>query len=148
MLPIRMRAGVRAALADAECVSAEDGNPELMRWSIPAVLQPRGGRAKVQAVAGHAPNRDPVLIQGLRTAHRLVERDRARLPTVKGIPQPRYAVRLMRLAFLSPRIQRDILAGHQPARLRLEDLMRAPVPFRWKAQEQMISGAPIRAETG
>src|SRR3954470_22528525 len=127
------------ALADGEWVSPEDGNPELVRWSIPAVLQPRGGRAKVLAVESHAPNRDPVLIQGLRAAHRLIERDRSGLPHVEEIPRSRYAVRLMRLAFLSPRIQRDILAGHQPPRLRLEDLVRAPLPLCWKAQERMIS---------
>jgi site-specific DNA recombinase len=147
VLPARMQSSVRAALADSEWVSAEDGNPELVRWSIPAVLQPRGGRAKVLAVESHAPNRDPVLIQGLRAAHRLVERDRSGLPNVEKIPQSRYAVRLMRLAFLSPRIQRDILAGHQPTSLRLEDLVRTPMPLCWRAQERMISGSPIRAET-
>jgi site-specific DNA recombinase len=147
VLPARMRASVHAALAEGEWVSAEDGNPDLMRLSIPAVLQPRGGRAKVLAVESHAPNRDPVLIQGLRAAHRLVERDRSGLPNVEEIPQSRYAVRLMRLAFLSPRIQRDILAGHQPTSLRLEDLVRAPLPLSWRAQERMISGSPIRAET-
>jgi site-specific DNA recombinase len=148
VLPARMQAAVRAALAGADWVSAEDGNPELMRWSIPAVLQPRGGRAKVLAVESHAPNRDPVLIQGLRAAHRLVERDRSGLPSVEQIPQSRYAVRLMRLAFLSPRIQRDILAGDQPASLRLEDLVRAPLPLCWRAQERVISGSPSRAGMG
>jgi site-specific DNA recombinase len=147
VLPVRMQASVRAALADADWMSVEDGNPELIRWSIPAVLQPRGGRAKVLPVQSHAPNRDPVLIQGLRAAHRLVERDRFGLPSVEEIPQSRYAVRLMRLALLSPRIQRDILAGHQPTSLRLEDLVRTPMPLCWRAQERMISGSPIRAET-
>jgi site-specific DNA recombinase len=147
VLPARMHASVRAALADADWLSAEDRNPELIRWSIPAVLQPRGGRATVLPVQRDAPNRDPVLIQGLRAAHRLVERDRSGLLNVKEIPQSRYAVRLMRLAFLSPRIQRDILAGHQPTSLRLEDLVRAPLPLCWRAQERMISGSPIRAAT-
>jgi site-specific DNA recombinase len=145
VLPARMQASVRAALGNAEWVSAEDGNLELIRWSIPSVLQPRGGRAKVLPVESHAPNRDPVLIHGLRAAHRLVERDRSGLPNVEEIPQSRYAVRLMRLAFLSPRIQRDILAGRQPANLRLEDLVRAPLPLCWSAQERMISVSRIRA---
>jgi site-specific DNA recombinase len=147
VLPVRMQASVRAVLADGERVSAEDGNPELIRWSIPAVLQPRGGRAKILAVESRAPNRDPVLIQALRTAHRLVGRDRSGLTNVEEIPESRYAVRLMRLAFLSPRIQRDILAGHQPTSLRLEDLVRGPLPLCWRAQERMISGSTIRAET-
>ena len=147
VLPTRMQASVRAALAEAELVAAEEDNPELIRWSIPAVLQPRGRPAKVLGVERHAPNRDAVLIQGLRAAHRLIERDRSGLPNVQEIPQSRYAVRLMRLAFLSPRIQRDILAGHQPANLRLEDLVRAPLPLCWRAQERMIPGSPMRAGT-
>jgi DNA invertase Pin-like site-specific DNA recombinase len=98
VLPARMQASIRAALADGESVSLEDGNPELLRWSIPAVLQPRGGRAKVLAVESDAPNRDPVLIQGLRAAHRLLERDHSGLPNVEEIPESRYAVRLMRLS--------------------------------------------------
>ena len=145
VLPSRMQASIRAALADAEWVSTEDGNPELIRWSIPAVLQSRGGRAKVLPVESQAPNRDPVLIQGLRAAHRLVERDRSGLPNVREIPQSRYAVRMMRLAFLSPRIQRDILAGRQPTALRLEDLVRAALPLCWRAQERMIARRAIRS---
>jgi site-specific DNA recombinase len=147
VLPARTQATVRAALAEGEWVSADEGNPELVRWSIPAVLQPRGGRAKVLAVERHARNRDPVLIQGLRAAHRLIEWDRSGLPNVEEIPQSRYAVRLMRLAFLSPRIQRDILAGHQPTSLRLEDLVRTPLPLCWRAQERMISGSPEETAT-
>ena len=56
-------------------------------------------------------------------------------PRCEEMPRSRYAVRLMRLAFLSPRIQRDILAGTQPTSLRLEDLVRAPMPLSWKAQK-------------
>jgi hypothetical protein len=147
VLPARMHTAVRAALGGADWVSAEDGNSDLVRWSISAALQPRGGRAKILAVESHAPNRDPVLIQALRAAHRLVERDRAGFPSVREMPQSRYAVRLMRLAFLSPGIQRDIFAGQQPASLRLEDLVRAPLPLCWRAQERMISGLTIRAQT-
>jgi site-specific DNA recombinase len=54
----------------------------------------------------------------------------------------------MRLAFLSPRIQREILAGTQPANLRLEDLMRAPMPICWKAQERMIARVALSPIVG
>ena len=137
-LPCRLLSTVRASLADGECVSADEASAEFIRWSIPAVLRPRGGRAKVCSLQRDAPNRDAVLIQGLRTAHRLVNRDCAGLPAVEEMPRSRYEVRLMRLALLSPRIQRDILAGRQPTRLRLEDLVRAQLPLCWKAQERMI----------
>ena len=98
-------------------------------------------RWKIQAVEHAAPARDPVLINALRTAHRLIRIDRLGLPTVGRMPQSRYAVRIMRLAFLSPRIRRDIIAGRQPPRLRLEDLVRCSIPLCWEAQERMITQA-------
>jgi DNA invertase Pin-like site-specific DNA recombinase len=137
-LPSRLLPSVRAALADGEWVTAGEANAELMHWSIPAVLQPRGGRAKVQPIQPAATKRDPVLIGGLRTAHRLVQTDRIGLPLAKKMPQSRYAVRLMRLAFLSPHIQQDIVAGRQPPGLRLEDLVRSSIPPCWKAQARFI----------
>lgn len=94
----------------------------------------------MQPLRHDAPQRDPVLICGLRAAHRLIQRDRAGLPLIAIMPQSRHAVRLMRLALLSPSIQRDILAGRQPPRLRLEDLVRAQIPLCWKAQEQLTGG--------
>jgi DNA invertase Pin-like site-specific DNA recombinase len=141
VLPARMLSAVRAALADGECVSAEEHTSEDMRWHIPAVLQPRGGPAKVQSVQCDAPNRDPVLIQALRAAHRMLDRDRLGLPLAKEMPESRYAVRLMRLALLSPRLQRDILAGEQPCDFRLEDLVRSPLPLCWRAQERLVGGS-------
>jgi hypothetical protein len=137
-LPARTLGAIRAALTEGECVSAVDEHAEHIRWSIPVMLRPRGGRAKVQSAQRDAPNRDAVLIRGLRTAHRLVKRDHLGLLSVEEMPQSRYEVRLMRLAFLSPRILRDILAGRQPPSLRLEDLVRAPMPVCWKAQERML----------
>jgi len=138
ILAARLLTNVRHNLASGEHVTIDDDNPDLIRWTIPAVLQPRGGRANVQSVESNAPNRDPILINALRKAHRLIERDAAGLPIIKTLPQSRYDARLMRLALLSPPLQRDILAGRQPPMLRLEDLLLAPIPFSWAAQEQVI----------
>ncbi len=41
------------------------------------------------------------------------------------------------LAFLSPTIQRAILAGHQPPDLTLERIIRKPVPLNWDAQARL-----------
>jgi DNA invertase Pin-like site-specific DNA recombinase len=145
VLPQRMLPAIRAALADGESASADEGHPEHIRWNIRAVLQPRGGRAKVHLTQNNAPNRDTVLIQAVRAAHRMLEQDPSGLPLVRDMPQSRYAVRLMRLAFLSPRIQRDILAGWQPHYLRLEDLVRAPVPLCWRVQDRLVRGSYPKA---
>ena len=137
-LAARLLTNVRHNLASGEHVTVDEDNPELIRWTFPAVLQPRGGRATVQAVERNAPNRDPILINALRRAHRLVERDAAGLPIIKTLPESRYEARLVRLALLSPRLQRDILAGRQPPMLRLEDVVLAQIPSSWAAQEQVI----------
>jgi DNA invertase Pin-like site-specific DNA recombinase len=138
VLSARLRPSVQRALASGEHVCVDDDNPEIIRWTIPAGLRPRGGRANVQAANGGAPNRDPVLINALRKAHKLLERDAAGLPIVEALPQSRYEFRLMRLALLSPGIQRDILAGRQPDHICLEDLVMAAVPACWAQQEQAL----------
>ena len=137
-LPSRLLSTVLAKLADGEWVSVDDSNPELIRWTIPAVLRPRGGTTKVHSIQRSAPARDPVLISALRNAHRLIQIDRLGLPIVGTMRQSRYAARLMRLAFLAPHLQCDILAGRQPPKLRPEDFVRSNIPLCWKAQEQMI----------
>ena len=129
---------VRAATRPGEWVDEPHGKSQHVRWTIPAVLKPRGGRARVEPVAVEGSKRDPVLIAGLRAAHRLVSSDRAGAPTPKEMPESRYSVRLMRLAFLSPSIQQMILDGRQPGTLRLEDLVRGNIPLCWTEQEQLI----------
>jgi hypothetical protein len=52
------------------------------------------------------------------------------------------ATRMSRVAWLSPRIKRSIVAGTQPLSLAAIDLMRWPFPDSWAAQEQkFFSGA-------
>ena len=138
VLPGRLFPNVRRELSGDEHVSKHEDNPDRIRWTIPALLQSRGGRANVQPVETNAPNRDPVLINALRRAHWLLERDSAGLPIIKTLPPSRYDFRVMRLALLSPRIQREILAGRQPLVLCLEDLMREDLPASWAHQEQFL----------
>ena len=57
---------------------------------------------------------------------------------IEAVPGPRYDRRLLRLAFLSPDIQRAILSGRQPASLRLEDLVRNAMPVDWAEQQCWI----------
>jgi hypothetical protein len=90
-------------------------------------------------MAGSAARRDPVLIKALRAAHSMVETSRDGAPIIQNVPGPRYQRRLVRLAFLSPRIQQAILDGRQPPRLRLEDLVRCAIPASWAEQERWLS---------
>lgn len=72
-----------------------------------------------QPVSKSAPRRDMVLIKAFRAACAMVRHERSGLLMADAVPGSRYAVRVMRLAFLSPAIQRAILAGRQPPSLRL-----------------------------
>ena len=87
---------------------------------------------------------DPTLINALRKAHRLVRRDRSGLPAVDAAPVSPYRSKLQRLAFLSPDLQRDILAGRQPPTLNLEQLMKMQIPLDWNEQRTAL-GWPTAA---
>ena len=136
VLSARLASTIRPQLEPGECLTSDEKTS--VRWTIPALLQPRGGKAKVYSVSRSAPRRDETLIRALRAAHAMLQTDRSGLPIIEAIPRSRYEARLMRLAFLSPRIQRDILAGRQPAMFRLEDFARNGLPISWNAQEHFL----------
>jgi hypothetical protein len=119
-------------------VSVDVGDPDLIRWTIPAALRPCGAKCSLSVADDNAPNRDAVLISALRRAHKLLKHDAAGLPIIEALPQSRYEFRLMRLALLSPRIQRDIVTGRQPPTLRLEDIVMSEVRPCWAAQERVF----------
>ena len=50
---------------------------------------------------------------------------------------PSYVSRILRLAYLSPKIVQAILDGKQPAWLTMKDLLR-PLPADWSEQEQVL----------
>ena len=50
---------------------------------------------------------------------------------------PSYVSRILRLAYLSPKIVQEILDGKQPAWLTMKDLLR-PLPANWSEQEQVL----------
>ena len=111
---------------------------KLVDFHLPASLGSRSVRATIRPTTTPAGRRDPVLIKALRTAHAMIELTRNGAPIIEAVPSPRYQRRLLRLAFLSPDIQRAILAGRQPAGLRLEDLVRNDVPTDWNEQQSWI----------
>ena len=79
----------------------------------------------------------------------MVAMTRAGVPHIEAVPGECYQRRLLRLAFLSPDIQRAILAGRQPAGLRLEDLIRDAMPTDWNEQQRWIdrlAGWPVIAQ--
>jgi site-specific DNA recombinase len=138
-LPARLARIIKRHLLPNEAIDPNPTNPELTDVRIAASLGVRHANATIRPASGSAGRRDAVLIKALRTAHSMIAPARNGVPLIEIVPGPRYQRRLLRLAFLSPEIQRAILAGRQPAGLRLEDLVRNPMPTAWDAQQEWIN---------
>jgi DNA invertase Pin-like site-specific DNA recombinase len=112
----------------------------------PVRCQARGGRAWVLTPAcGSAvrnARRDPVLVRGLRKAHR-VGADlgwKAADGSFSGkvVPTNQYDRRLWRLVFLAPDIQQAIMEGRQPRWLTLDQLLKMRIPTAWTEQRHAL----------
>jgi site-specific DNA recombinase len=133
-MPGELAADISAGLSDAQAIihSSRDS----CRVAVPLALPLRGGKRLI--VAGTRTSRpDRVLIAGLRKAHAMVGKRRG-LPMVATAPASRYERELLRLAFLAPDLQRDILAGHQPPTFTLEKLRHLDIPLCWKRQRKVL----------
>ena len=88
--------------------------------------------------------RDPILIKGLRRAHQLAAAmgwnasDGSFRQTDMASPTSAYERKLVRLAFLAPDLQRDILEGRQAPGLTLQRLLHEPLPLAWDRQRQVF----------
>ena len=58
---------------------------------------------------------------------------------------PSYVSRILRLAYLSPKITQTILDGKQPAWLTMKDLLR-PLPADWIDQEEVLLCNSVKIE--
>jgi len=138
LMPIARLASMHSRLAPAESAEPDAADPTLLRVTLPVRMHLRGGRTWVVGCTGPVSSPDPVLIKALRAAHAMLVTDTAGLPTLDAAPTSPYRRRLVRLAFLAPELQRDILAGRQPPGLTLESLMRARTPMLWSEQEALL----------
>jgi DNA invertase Pin-like site-specific DNA recombinase len=109
--------------------------------SLPLALPLRGGRPLIAAGAKRIANPDPTLIAALRKAHRLTARENG-MPTVRTAPESPYERKILRLAFLAPDLQRDIIAGLHPPQLNLEQFMKTEVPLAWAEQRIALGWGP------
>ena len=104
---------------------------------VPLALPLRGGKRAVAMGRKDDTHPDPVLIAALRNAHAMVDWDRG-LPSMQASPASRYHCNIVRLAFLSPDIQSDILQGRQPASLNLQKFKTLEVPLAWSQQRAAL----------
>jgi len=119
-----------------------DANRSTTTLHIAITWPLRGGAKWVTNRDPRAPCPDPHLINALRFAHSMVEREQRR-PLVTTAPVSPYDRKLLRLAFLAPDLQRDILAGRQPRSLNLERLRKMDIPLAWSEQRKVLGWPPI-----
>ncbi len=137
-------AAIERRLAPGERLLVEETDPALVRVVLPVRLKLRGGRSWMALPDGKSgarkANADTVLIQGLSGAHAALDEmsirpdGRAADQQDAKSPPSAYRRRLANLAFLSPDIQAAIVAGQQPAGLKLEHFLRSDLPLAWADQ--------------
>ena len=123
-----------------------DAHADLRVLIAPVRCQTRGGRTWVMTPAcGSAvrkARRDPVLIRGVRKAHRVAADLGWRAAdgsfSGSGVPKNEYDRRLWRLVFLAPDIQQAILEGRQPPALTLDQLLKMQFPTCWAEQRRAL----------
>jgi site-specific DNA recombinase len=101
--------------------------------NVPLALPLRGGQRLVAAGAKRVASPDPTLIAALRKANRIAARESG-MPIVRSAPESPYERKILRLAFLAPDLQRDIIAGLHPSEFNLERFMKTDVPLAWPEQ--------------
>jgi hypothetical protein len=133
-MPGDLARDIFARLSNGETIT--HSSRKACRIEVPVALPLRGGKRLIIG-GGRTSHLDQTLIAGLRKAHGLVRRDRG-LPILTTAPASRYERDLLRLAFLAPDLQRDILAGHQPPTLTLEKLRHMDIPLCWREQRRAL----------
>ncbi len=132
LLPIDHFATMRERLEEHEALEPDAADPRLARVRLPLIRR----RGQTWVLEGSSPGNTPDrrLIAALRSAHAMLSIDSDRRPVLEAAPKTPHRRRLVRLAFLSPQIQRAILAGRQPKGLTLARLLNEPIPLDWSRQ--------------
>jgi len=133
-MPGHLRSEISASLIGLEAMS--QSSRQSCRIRVPFTLRQRGCR---QLIVTDQPisRPDNTLIAGLRKAHSMVASSRG-LPLLSSAPATHYERELLRLAFLAPDLQRDILSGLQPPTLTLAKLRHIEIPICWSKQREAL----------
>ncbi|MEH6835446.1 recombinase family protein [Falsihalocynthiibacter arcticus] len=130
-----------SALAQDLNVKADQLCPDILHIETPFKCRRRGAEMKIIA-AEHSEAPDQALIRALKNAHSWVEQMKSG-SSVKQVSittslSDSYIMRIIPMAFLSPKIQQSIIEGTQPVEMTLETITRAKLPMEWQAQESML----------
>ena len=125
----------RLAIAPDACATG------FLSFQAPFKIRRRGVETRI-ATGDMAPAPDPVLLRMLARAHVWAEQLKTGTPLADVARAAGHSESYIRtrapLAFLSPEIQKTILAGTQPPDLTLERLVRSKIPLDWAEQERLF----------
>ncbi len=113
----------------------------LLSFQAPFGIRRRGVETRI-ATGDLTPAPDPTLLRILAQAHVWTERLRTGTPLADVARDAGHSESYIRtrapLAFLSPDIQKHILAGTQPPDLTVAHLVRSKIPFSWTEQRRLF----------
>jgi DNA invertase Pin-like site-specific DNA recombinase len=121
-----------------------DADGQMVRVSLATRLRFRGGRTWLTpgVVDADKPKPNAAVVRALREAHRVLEELNAspfaRSAEMARAPSTTYDTRLVRLAYLAPDIQRDILTGRALAGVSIGRLMVSDIPLAWPDQRRWL----------
>ena len=132
----------RRALIEKTSIVTERNeiDPTALQIEAPFALRRRGIEGKI-VVGNREPEPDQTLLRALAGSHAWTKDLRSgklltEIATATGHSES-YVRTRAQLAFLSPEIQKEILAGRQPLDLTLERIVRKPIPLEWDAQVKL-----------
>ncbi len=109
-----------------------------VRLTLPVVFGGKDRCSQTGTADTDAPALDQKLVNALKRAHSMIRRDDTGLPVIERRPQSPYERRLIRLAFLGPGLQRDILMGRQPRSMTLAKFLKEPLALLWSGQIEVF----------
>jgi DNA invertase Pin-like site-specific DNA recombinase len=124
-----------------------DAHADRVALTAPVRCQARGGRTWVLTPSSGSTvrkaRRDPVLVRGLRQAHKIAaglgwRASDGAFAGSGNAPTSSYERRLWPLVFLAPDIQQAILEGRHPPALTLDHLLRKRIPTGWAEQRRAL----------
>ena len=103
------------------------------------IVLPDGSRGVVRRGATIDNSMVKLLVRGFRWQRMLYEGKFTSIEDLSAAEKinPSYVSRVLRLAFLSPKVVQAIMDGKQPAWLTMKDLLR-PHPNDWSEQEKVL----------
>ena len=129
-----------AEVANELSLKPEEIDPAALQTEASFALRRRGVEGKI-VVGEREPDPDQTLLRALARAHAWTKDLRSGKPLSDIAAATSHSESYVRtraqLAFLSPLIQKAIVAGRQPLDLTLERIVRKPIPLDWDTQAKL-----------